>query len=184
MDWEFGVLDYIQNYCRNDFLDMVMSFWSGLGTISAIWIVLTVILLIFKKTRRIGWVCVIGFILCFLIGNCIFKPIIARIRPYDINTLVTLIVPKEHDYSFPSGHTMFAMCFATILFCKNKLIGLFSFIFAAIMAFSRLYLYMHFPTDVLFGAILGIAIGFFSVYIADKLFERYKTKKISPILSK
>lgn len=183
MDWEFSVLDYIQNYCRNDFLDSLMSFWSNLGTMSVIWIVLTVVLLIIKKTRKLGVFCVVGFVLTFLIGNCIFKPIVARIRPYDINTLVTLIVSKEIDYSFPSGHTMFAMCFATILFYKSKLIGIFAYIFAAVMAFSRMYLYMHFPTDVLFGTILGIAVGILSIYVTNKLFEIYKPQKISPIVS-
>lgn len=178
MDWEFNILNYIQDNIRNDFLDFVMSFWSFLGNMSWIWILLTVILLCFKRTRRIGIVCVIGFVLSFLITNCTIKPIVARIRPYEINTMVSLLLPKELDYSFPSGHTVYAMCYATIFFRKNKTIGICMFLFAAIMGFSRIYLYMHFPTDVLFGAVFGIIIGFFSVSIEKKWHESYKKRRL------
>lgn len=181
MDWEFNILNYIQDNVRNGFLDTLMSFWSFLGNMSWIWIVLTVVLLCFKRTRRIGIICVIGFGLSFLIANCIIKPIVARIRPYEINTAISLLLPKQLDYSFPSGHTVYAMCYATIFFRKNKAAGIYMFLFAVIMGFSRIYLYMHFPTDVLFGAVLGIIIGFFSVSIENKWHEAHTRKHLKKI---
>ena len=171
MDFEFNILDYIQLNMKSEIMDCIMVIWSYLGHLSFIWILITFILLICKKTRRIGIACVIGFVLCLIIANGIIKPIVGRIRPYDINTTITLLTAKEIDYSFPSGHTVYAMCYAAIFFRKNKIVGTVTFVFAAIMGFSRLYLYMHFPTDVIFGAILGIVIGIYSVYLESKIYK-------------
>lgn len=178
MEWEFAFLDFIQNNITNPVLDFIAVFISSLGTLSAIWIVLTVIFLIVKKTRRLGIAMAISILLTLIIGNVIIKPIVARTRPYDINTAIQIIVNPEHDYSFPSGHTFFAFSSATVIFMRYKRVGIFFLIFAVLMGLSRLYLYVHFPTDVICGAILGIIVGVSAHFIENKLYaSRIKSIK-------
>ena len=74
-------------------------------------------------------------------------------------------VPK--DYSFPSGHTQASFAAATALFTGNKKAGICAYVLAALIAFSRLYLYVHFPTDVLAGVVIGICCGLLSAYVFD-----------------
>ena len=96
-----------------------------------------------------------------MVCNLILKPSVARIRPYDVIPKA-LLIPKMGDFSFPSGHTLHSFLLATCIggfFSKAK-IPLYAF--ALLMGFSRLYLYVHYPSDVIAGAILGIIIGYFS----------------------
>jgi undecaprenyl-diphosphatase len=159
MTIELQILDFIQNHLRNGVMDVVMKTISFLGTGGAIWLLLAA-LMFFKKDTRIASVSMclaigIGVIVC----SVIIKPIVARLRPCDVNTAVQLLVSRPHDYSFPSGHTTAAFAAAAcLLFCANKWWPYFM-VFAVIMAFSRLYLYVHFPTDVLAGCALGFICG-------------------------
>lgn len=166
--YELQILDFIQNHMKNSVMDVIMKTVSLTGTVGAIWFLFAVILFIKKDTRitsiSLCFSLVIGVIIC----SVIIKPLVARIRPCNVNNIVNMLVACPHDYSFPSGHTTAAFAAATcLMFCKNKFWPYFM-VFAFIMAFSRMYLYVHFPTDIIAGCILGFICG----WIGYKLGER------------
>lgn len=188
MNFEFTVLDFIQNNIRNGVLDVIMPAISSLGNAGAIWIVSGIGCLINKKTRKTGTAIMSALALDVLTCNVILKPFVARIRPCDVNMAVKLLVSRPTDYSFPSGHTAAAFAAASAIFfstsgMKNRklqiLIRVGTLALATLIAFSRLYLYVHYPTDVIAGAMLGIMLGWcgyeISTKIGEKLYEDYKT---------
>ena len=159
MQFELSFLDNIQSYLRCDFLDAVMPVITTLGNGGVIWIVCAVVLLLIPKTRKIGVVLAVSLAIEALCCNVILKPLAARIRPFDMNTAVQLLISPPTDFSFPSGHTGAAFAAASALFfCKNRL-WIAALVLAILIAFSRLYLYVHYPTDVLGGILLGILSG-------------------------
>ncbi len=171
MAWEFSVLDAIQAHLRTAAGDFWMPLISSLGNHGMLWILLAVGLLIPKKTRRTGLVLTGALLLDWLFCNGILKPLVARPRPYDIHTAIQLIAPKPKDASFPSGHTAAAFTAAAALYqCKSRLFWP-VLLCAGLIAFSRLYLYLHFPTDVLAGAVLGWGCG----WLGAKLVARGET---------
>jgi undecaprenyl-diphosphatase len=137
-----------------------------------IWIVCGVILLFFKKYRRYGIFVLVAMLLGSLIGNEILKPLIARARPCHIDTAIELLVERPTSFSFPSGHTCSSAVAATVLTMANKKFGYAVIPVAALIAFSRLYVFVHFPTDVLAGAILGIGLGLVVSIFGNKLFDK------------
>ncbi len=162
MQWEFDLLVAIQGM-RSSWLDVFMAFMSNLGNAGACWMVLSTIFLIVPKTRKIGLQMWISIIVTFIIGNLILKPLINRARPCDNmayqSIIDTLIVERPHDASFPSGHSMNAFTTAVALLLCDKRWGIPAIIVATIIAFSRLYNFMHFPTDVLAGIVIGTVIA-------------------------
>lgn len=170
MEWEFTVLNNIQGW-RNDFLDRLMPCISFLGYWGLLWIVITVMCLAVRKYRKLGRSLAFSMIFGFIACNIILKRIVQRMRPYVLNGTVKLIVPPESDFSFPSGHTFFAFSAATIIFIYNKKLGALAYLAAFAIAFSRLYLYVHFPTDIIFGALFGIVIAVISYKIDNMLFD-------------
>lgn len=168
MAWEFNVLDQIQQYLANDFLNLLIPRVSSLGDAGLIWIVLSVLLLLFPKTRKAGLASGIALLFMLVTGNMILKPLVARLRPFAVNTAVELLIPPPTDFSFPSGHTYASFASASAIFRNSRRIGIPALILASLIAFSRLYLYVHYPTDVLFGILLGILAG----WIGNRLSER------------
>src|SRR5574344_1862652 len=157
--FELQLLDFIQLHLKNGTMDVLMKYISLLGTAGAVWILISFILLLKKSTRIQGVSLLIAIAIGAVICSCILKPLVGRIRPCDLNTAVQMVVAHPKDYSFPSGHTTAAFAFATcLLFYKNKAWPYF-LAFAFIMAFSRLYLYVHFPTDILAGMLIGLLCG-------------------------
>ena len=153
---EIQILKFVQETFSCDFLDAIFKFVSYIGNKGAIWIVCALILCIFKKTRKAGIISAISLIFCLTIGNMTLKPLIGRMRPYEFDTSLKVIIPLLKDASFPSGHTMaaFAFCHSTAKIYKKYKIPLYAL--ATFMGLSRIYLCMHFPTDVIFGAFFGI----------------------------
>ena len=130
------------------------------GNGGMIWIMLTAILLISSRYRNVGVALLFALLLDATVCNLMLKPLIARIRPFDVNTAVQLLIARPTDYSFPSGHTAASFAATTALFfCRHKLWKP-ALILSVLIAFSRLYLYVHYPTDVLSGAIVGSIMGY------------------------
>lgn len=170
-NFDFQILDFIQAHIRCAFLDIFMPFISFLGNGGMIWLVASVLLLLSKKYRKQGIMVLTGLLIGLLLGNMILKPLLARPRPCWINEGLALLIDCPKDFSFPSGHTLSSFIAAFLLTKANRKFGVFAIPLACLMAFSRLYLYVHFPSDIL-GAILLAAIISFGTY---KLFPIQKT---------
>ncbi len=168
MPFEFAFLDWLQQF-RNPVLDALAVFFNYAGEHGEIWIAFTLILLLFRRTRKAGLAMVIALISYLIAGDFILKPLFARPRPCDVNTAVTILVNRPHGHSFPSGHTASAFAAAFALWLQNRKLGVPALVLAAFIAFTRLYLYVHFPTDVLGGVVLGLALGALASWMSDKL---------------
>ena len=166
------VLDFIQNNIRNEFLDAVMPAITSLGNGGIIWIAIALIFVAIKKYRPAGFAILAALLMHLLICNIMLKPLIARIRPCDINTAVELLIPRPKDYSFPSGHTSASFAASTVILYADRRMGIAAVILAAAIAFSRLYLYVHYPSDILGGAVIGIAFGVLARYIVVNAMKR------------
>ena len=176
MDWEFDILYAIQNI-RTPFLDKVMAFLSTLGNAGALWIVIGVVLCISKKYRRGGMQMLSAELLSFIVGNLIIKNMVDRLRPCQIDKTVSLIVNIPFDSSFPSGHTLNGITAAVTLMFIDKRMGIPAIVLAVLIAFSRMYNFMHFPTDILAGAVLGVIIGCITYYVGNKIIDNIINKK-------
>lgn len=158
--FEFAILDWIQANCRCTFLDVLMPAVSWICNHGEIWIITALVLLAFKRTRKAGAAVAAALILHLLICNLTLKPLIGRIRPYNVNTAVKLLVSPLADASFPSGHSSASFASTAALKASGSRLWIPAFILTILICFSRLYLYVHWPSDVLFGGILGILLGF------------------------
>ena len=176
MNIELSILDWIQTL-HTPFLDKIMVFITRLGDAGIIWIVLSIVLLLIPKTRKSGAVMVAALVVDVLLCNIVLKNLVARTRPYDVNTGVHLLVAKLHDYSFPSGHTAASFTAVVALsFAGEKRAWKAALVLACLIEFSRMYLYVHYPNDVLGGVLVGIAAGY-GGYRVVKALEQYKKEK-------
>ena len=159
IDLEFKVLDFIQEFLKCPFLDFLMPKITALGNGGIIWIISAIVLLATKKYRRGGFALATGLIAVFLIGNITLKPLIARTRPFDLVEGIELLISAPSDFSFPSGHTLSSVVGAAILTMTDERFGYIAIPLAVLIAFSRLYLYVHFLTDILGGIVIGAIIS-------------------------
>ena len=159
MNLDWTILHWIQDTLVCPALDFLMPKITLLGNGDAVWLLAAAALLITKKYRRYGVLLLVALALGVLTGNLTLKPLIARPRPCWVDESVRLLIPNPTDYSFPSGHTLSSVIGATVLTKANAKFGLAAIPLAALIAFSRLYLYVHYPTDILGAAVLGVAIG-------------------------
>lgn len=162
-DFDFAVNDWIAAHLTADWLDPIMRVITSLGDGGVFWILLALIFLCFKKTRRMGAAMAISLIISTLITNVTLKPLINRPRPYELRTiegLDTSLLPG--DASFPSGHSTVSFSGAFALFWQNKKAGAPALALAALIAFSRLYFYLHHPTDILGGILVGLVASILS----------------------
>lgn len=158
--FELSILDFIQTHLRSGFGDIVMPYISALGSGGMIWLVSGTSLLLHPKCRKAGVAVLAALALDLVCCNMVLKPLIARIRPCDVNTAIHLLVPRPTDFTFPSGHTAASFSAAAALYFSRRKLWIPAAALAMLIAFSRLYLYLHYPTDVLAGAMLGILLGF------------------------
>ena len=143
------------------------------GSYGQLWVIVAALLLIFKKTRKAGASVLIAYLAVLLIGELALKHLVTRLRPCQIDQAFALLLERPTSSSFPSTHTAWAFAAATAIFLRYKKAGIAAFVAAALIAFSRLYLFLHFPTDVLFGIALGIALGVLAHLAAERVFRRF-----------
>lgn len=165
---ELEILYFIQSL-HTPFLDKIMPVITGLGDSGIFWILTGLILFAFKKTRKTGFSVLLSLIAGLIIGNLILKNLIARDRPCWLDPTIQLLVESPRDYSFPSGHTLASFESAVSILLYHRNWGIAALCLASLIAFSRLYLFVHFPTDVLTGLILGTIIAIF----VHKLIEKH-----------
>lgn len=180
--FDLPILEWIAHNLQSAFLDAIMPVITVLGDAGIFWILLALVLLCIPKYRKIGLTMGVSLLIGLLVCNITLKPLIARPRPYDyqlahFGKTIELLIAAQHDFSFPSGHTLASFEAATVLMIHNKKIGIPALILASLIAFSRLYLYVHYPTDVLFSVGLGIGIAFLCNWLIKKLFAYLESRK-------
>ena len=164
-DW--AVLHGIRMFLHCAALDALMPLVTALGNGGAVWFAAALLLTATKKYRRYGIALFAALAVGAALGVACLKPLVARPRPCWLEN-VPLLIPRPEDYSFPSGHTLCSVIGAYLLTAANRRFGLLAVPLAAAIAFSRLYLYVHFPTDVLASVVLGTFIGWCAVTLLRK----------------
>lgn len=170
--WDFSVLDAISSL-HTPFLDEFFSAVTHLGDAGMVWIVLALGLLCFRKTRPLGVCMALALIFDLLLCNLCLKPLIDRPRPFALRE-IALLIDAPHDASFPSGHTAVSFAAAGVLALRKSKLAIPALVLAAIIAFSRLYLYVHFPTDVLGGMLVGIICALLGCFLGSRLCKKLR----------
>lgn len=170
---DINILLWIQEHLRIDALTPFWKVTTFLGNAGWFWIVLAVALLVPKKTRRTGIAALLSLAVGFLITNVLLKNIVARPRPFDAYTEIIPLIIRPTDFSFPSGHTCASFACALIFFrMLPKKYGVPAVILAGMVAFSRLYLGVHYPGDVLGGFLVAV----FASTLVYHLVQTYQKK--------
>ena len=173
IELEGPILLWIQEYIRMDFLTPIVTFITHLGDAGWFWILLTVLLMVIPKSRRTGIVMAVSLVINALVTNVVLKNLFARTRPYEVVEGLERIVEEQVDFSFPSGHTACSFA-AAVVICKlcPKRYGIPAMVLAVLIALSRLYVGVHFPTDVIGGAVFGTVAALLACWIDKKWQER------------
>lgn len=180
--FDLPILEWIADNLHCAFLDKLMPLITLLGDAGIFWILCSLALILIPKYRKTGLAMGVSLLIGLLVCNVTLKPLVGRIRPYDyqlehFGKEILLLVEGLHDYSFPSGHTIASFEAATALLINNKKLGTPAMILAVLIAFSRLYLYVHYPTDVLASVVLGIGIAFLGNFLVKKGYSLWESRK-------
>ena len=181
-NFDLPILDWIAQHLWCPFLDAVMPVVTKLGNGGIFWIAVSVVLMLIPKYRKAGFSMGAALLMGLLLCNLTLKPLVARIRPYDyqlehFNKVIPLLISAPHDFSFPSGHTIASFEAATALLLHNKKLGIPAMVLAALVAFSRLYLYVHYPTDVIASILLGVGLAFLGTWLVKKGYGIFESRK-------
>jgi len=180
ISFDLPILDWIQANLQSPLMDKLMPIVTLFGEGGVFWIAWAVLMLILPKTRKIGISMLFALTLGLLVCNVTLKPLIARIRPYELQeqmgVTVELLIARLEDFSFPSGHTIASFEAAVVLLKYSKKMGIPALIIAIAVSFSRLYLHVHYPSDVLASIVLGTAFAFLGCALAN-LIKLPSTKK-------
>lgn len=169
-DLDINILYYVQENLRGEFLNKIVPVFTSLGNYGLIWILLIVLLLMRKDTRQVGIMCTVALIFDVILCNGILKNVVARRRPYETYKDIRCLLPPQIDYSFPSGHTAssFAVAIPVIYHKHTRKLGVVTFTVAVLMALSRLYVCVHYPSDIICGVIVGVLCGILSCFVCYK----------------
>ncbi len=181
-DWK--VFEFIENNIWADWLTPIMKIITYLGEAGIIWIIPALVLMFFKKTRKVGFAVIVSIIIMAILNNVVLKSLFERPRPFNLPEMLDLgyiypdMVGRPDSFSFPSGHTSsaFACAFAFTAASRNKWVGIGTFLLAAVMGFTRLYLHVHYFSDIAGGIIVGIIYGIIGVLLANWIFPILEKK--------
>ena len=171
---ELEILNWIQSHLRCGILDAAMPAVSWICNHGEVWILLAAVLLAIPKTRKAGACLACGLAVDLLLCNLWLKPWIGRVRPFAVNPDVKLLIAPPMDASFPSGHTASSFAAVFALLTARSPLWKPSLALAIGIAFSRLYLYAHWPTDILGGILVGALAG----WLGAKLVQRVTEKRV------
>ena len=175
--WESNIVLFVQENLRTDFMDPVWKFITSLGDEGIVPIALCILFLFFKKTRKVGITAGMSLALEAILINLTIKKLVGRTRPYVVNEAIEYITKRPSDNSFPSGHTGCMFAVASVLFyMMPKKVGIPAMIVASLVGISRLYVGVHYPTDIIGGFIIGMFTGFIAKLIVEKVCE-FRAKK-------
>ena len=169
---------FVQEHMRNAALTPIMKGITMLGDAGAVWIVLSITLCLTKKYKKTGQAGIGAVGLSFVVNNLFLKHFVARSRPFAVIEQLVPLIPKPTDYSFPSGHTACSFAVGFLLFRRlPKVYGIPCLVLAMLIGFSRIYLGVHYPSDVIAGAISGICLSYAAEWIMEHLPGRYPHRK-------
>lgn len=169
------ILDWFQSI-HTPALSHIFYWFTRMGEAGIVWIAIGIFMLLSKNTRKMGVVLLLALLFCLITGNLFLKNIVARPRPCWRNPEVEMLIPIPRDYSFPSGHTMSSFAAAFSIFMWNRRWGIVALAGAALISLSRLYFYVHYPTDVAAGVVIGIALALLAGYMTEK-YAAYRVVK-------
>lgn len=190
LNFDLKIFEWIQTINSNAFLTPVLKIITTLGEGGIIFILMGLILLVTKKYRKIGFAMLVALVVMVVCNDFILKELFARPRPFNLeydwwNEIYKYpeIVSRPDSWSFPSGHTSSAFAAAVAVLWYNRKIGIPTFIFAAIMGFSRIYVQVHYPSDVIAGAIVGIIYGMIGILVVKLVYPTFE-KLLDKVLTK
>lgn len=175
--FDVNILFYIQEHIKSPVLDRVMVFFTRLGDAGLIWFAVAFLLLSTKRYRKCGIYLVLTIYLTMLLSDEVLKHIFHRIRPCNVYDQVQLLIRRPHSFSFPSGHTMIGFASATVLYYYHRNFGIAGYILAFLIAISRIYLFVHYPTDILGGIVFGIVSTAILIFGLNKVNDILENKK-------
>lgn len=153
---------------------MFFQFFTLIGEGGAIWIVAGLILMVRKEQRKYGMILILSLLLCLIFGNGVLKHAVARPRPCWRHPEIEMLIAVPTDFSFPSGHTFSSFAAAVSILYWNRRFGIAAFALAAVIAASRMYFFVHYPTDIIAGAVLGSVLAAVSIAVIEKCMVRHK----------
>ena len=173
--FDYNILSWIQDGLRSAAATPIVTFITHLGDKGILWILLTIALICFRKTRKMGMACLISMVIGLVVTNLVIKNWAARPRPYDFFEDLTLIIERQHDFSFPSGHSTNSFACAWVIFrMAKKRYGVPALLLAILISLSRLYVGVHYPTDVAAGVVIGIVCAECARLIVRAMRKRFK----------
>lgn len=176
-DFDLVILEWIANNLHNPILDKIFIILTTLGDNGFIWIIIALILLITKKYKKVGFLILCALLLNLILVNGLLKNIVQRARPFDAVPTVKLLISKPSSFSFPSGHTSSAFAAVGVIVPMMKKYRRYFIGLGLLIAFSRMYLFVHYPTDILGGVVMGILCAKIVLILVEIIYSRIKIKK-------
>ena len=177
-----GLITIHSTFHGAGWLNKIFKFITLLGDVGFIWFVIAFILLFFKKTRKGAIIMVVSLGVGYVFNNLLLKNLFMRDRPFAVNEefkqfILSIGLELPEGTSFPSGHAFSSFLCATLLFLYNKKLGFITFPLAFLIALSRVYLCVHYPTDVLAGAFIGALFAVNVYFIGNFVVRKISCKK-------
>lgn len=173
------ILYWIQDTLQCAFCDKFFVIATYFGEKGIFWLLSAILLIVFPKTRKIGITALAAIAVSFILSQLVIKNIVGRVRPFEYFNwnLALMLVDIPHDSSFPSSHTSVSIAAAFAIFFCDKKFGIPAIIIAVLVSFSRLYLFVHYPSDVLAGIVLGTIVSVIAFFAVDKIMNNIENKK-------
>ncbi|MEG0176844.1 phosphatase PAP2 family protein [Anaerorhabdus sp.] len=162
------IMEWIQANLQSEWMTLIMKIITRIGDVMLLWAIILVVYFLFKKNNKRAKLVALSLLLSVVVSELILKNIVRRPRPFIENAHLQSLIHKPNNYSFPSSHSATSFSVATSLTKINKWVTLGSYTLATLIAFSRVYLNVHHPSDVIVGAVVGILASKIAGYLIQR----------------